>query len=446
MFSINAPKIRALKKHLKKTARIQTTKEGINYDQQNSYTTADGRGVDGKIWYHSRADGLLLSGLLSIHIFERRCCTGKTLFEYGPCVNLFEFADLPKNAQDPETKINRHIAVVTTNADNLNETGFGSNKTCRLICGYIGERFQKVTFHEVTDVSVLHLIIAESPDLVVLCSKYVFDSDQITRIWFSEFFDQHDIAYTGSDRAALEFDSNKSKAKAVLLNSDIATANFFLAHPNQFKTEEQLPLPLPLFIKPLDAANGNGIDQNSLVTDFLAYTDKIAQLFALYGATCLVEEVLPGREFTVAILEGADTQSQQIMPIEIIPPMNEKGDRVLGFAEKRSNEEEIRPVKEPLFSAVSALASTAFKALGARDFGRIDIKLDEAGKPHFLEANLVPGMTPETSYFPRTFSSTMTSNNAAHKAMTEKEIIWRVVELGLMRAKSTTPVSGVPVN
>jgi hypothetical protein len=157
-------------------------------------------------------------------------------------------------------------------------------------------------------------------------------------------------------------------------------------------------------------------------------------------------ECKPGfREFTVAVLEGADTQLRQIMPIEIIPPVNLKGDRILGFAEKRSNEEEIRPVEEPLFSAVSALASAAFTALGARDFSRIDIKLDETGKPHFLEANLVPGMTPETSYFPRTFSSTMTSNNAAHKAMTEKEIVWRIVELGLMRAKSTAPVSGIPV-
>ncbi len=360
-------------------------------------------------------------------------------------MNLFEFADLSKNAQGLEAKIDRRIAVVTTNGDNLNETGFGTNKTCRIICDHIRERFQHVTFHEVTDVSALNLIIEESPDLVVLCSKYVLDSDQVTRIWFSEFFDQYDIAYTGSDRSALEFDSNKSKAKAILLNSGIATANFFLTHPNQFETEEQLPLPLPLFIKPLDAANGNGIDENSLVNTFSEYTKKVDQLFALYGATCLVEEVLSGREFTVAVLEGADTQLRQIMPIEIIPPMNVKGDRVLGFAEKRSNEEEIRPVEEPLFSAVSALASAAFTALDARDFGRIDIKLDEAGKPHFLEANLVPGMTPETSYFPRTFGSTMTSNNAAHKAMTEKEIVWRIVELGLMRAKSTAPVSGIPV-
>lgn len=361
-------------------------------------------------------------------------------------MSLFGFADLPKNAQGSQIKIDRHIAVITTNADNLNETGFGSNKTCRIICEQIRERFQQVTFHEVIDASTLDLVIEEKPDLVVLCSKYVLDSDQVTRIWFSEFFDQHNIAYTGSDRSALEFDSNKSKAKAVLLNNGIATANFFLTHPNQFETEEQLPLSLPLFIKPLDAANGNGIDENSLVTDFSAYTDKVAQLFALYGATCLVEEVLPGREFTVAILEGVGAQTTQIMPIEIIPPLNEKGDRVLGFVEKRSNEEEIRPVEEPLFSAVSALAKAAFIALGARDFGRIDIKLDETGKPHFLEANLVPGMTPETSYFPRGFSSTMISNSTKQKAMTEKGIIWRVVELGLKRTKSIAPVSGVPMS
>lgn len=421
-------------------------KEELNHDRQYRRSPVNRRDRDDQIRHHSRTDELLPCGHLSIHITERRDSPSKTSRQYGVGVNLFEFADLPKNAQSLETKIDRHIAVVTTNADNLNETGFGSNKTCRIICDHIKERFQQVTFHEVTDTSALNLIIEENPDLVVLCSKYVLDSDQVTRIWFSEFFDQHDIAYTGSDRSALEFDSNKSKAKAVLLNNGIATANFFLTHPNQFETEEQLPLSLPLFIKPLDAANGNGIDQNSMVNNFSEYTQKVDQLFALYSATCLVEEVLPGREFTVAILEGVDTQSHQIMPIEIIPPINEKGDRVLGFAEKRSNEEEIRPVEEPLFSAVSALAEAAFMALGARDFGRIDIKLDETGEPHFLEANLVPGMTPETSYFPRTFGSTMASSSTTQKAMTEKEIIWKVVELGLMRAKSLAPVSGVPMS
>lgn len=360
-------------------------------------------------------------------------------------MNHFEFADLTKNAKRRATKTDRHIAVITTNADKLNETGFGSRQTSRIICDHIRERYGHVTFHEITDASALNLIIEKKPDLVVLCSKYVLDSDQSSRIWFSEFFDQHGVAYTGSDRFALEFDSNKSKAKTVLLNAGIATANFFLTYPNQYETEEQLPLSMPLFIKPLDAANGNGIDEHSIVNSFADYTKKVARLSALYSATCLVEEILPGREFTVAILAGTDAQPDLVMPIEIIPPVNDKGDRVLGFAEKCSNEEEIRPVTEPLFSAISALAVAAFTALGARDFGRIDIKLDQMGVPHFLEANLVPGMTPKTSYFPRSFGLSITSENMNQQAMTEKEIIWKIVELGLRRATSMVPLTGLPV-
>ncbi len=41
---------------------------------------------------------------------------------------------------------------------------------------------------------------------------------------------------------------------------------------------------------------------------------------------------------------------------------------------------------------VSQLAAKCFQALGAKGFGRIDIKIDDQGNPHFLEANLIPGL------------------------------------------------------
>lgn len=87
----------------------------------------------------------------------------------------------------------------------------------------------------------------------------------------------------------------------------MATAKFFLAQPGLFKTERHLRLPLPLFVKPLDAANGNGIDENSLVHDFASYEAKVVEIFTTYGNRALVEEVLPGREFTVAVLDDSGT-------------------------------------------------------------------------------------------------------------------------------------------
>lgn len=339
------------------------------------------------------------------------------------------------NLQEHSSKLKNHIAVVATNTHDLKETGFGSIETCRSFYDALRERYQTVTFHEISSVSGLDNIVASKPDLVVLCSKYFLDVESDTKTWFSDFFSKHAIAYTGSDRDSLEFDSNKGKAKTAIQNRGIATAKFFQTCPGQFETEDKLPLFLPLFVKPIDAANGNGIDENSIVRDFESYQNKVEELFELYGADVLVEEVLPGREFTVAIFDDPENDLRSIMPVEIIAPTNEKGDRVLGYAAKQQNHELLRTITEPTLSAVSELASSVFTALGVKSFGRIDIKLDSEGKPNFLEANLVPGMTPDSSYFPRACSLQNGSNSKTNRpsAMTHSEVALKIVELGLNR-------------
>ncbi|KZK85938.1 D-alanine--D-alanine ligase B [Pseudovibrio sp. Ad13] len=347
-----------------------------------------------------------------------------------------------QNLQEHSSKLKNHIAVVATNTHDLKETGFGSIETCRFFYDALKEKYQTVTFHEISSISSLNDIVTSRPDLVVLCSKYFLDVSNNTKTWFSDYFSKHAIAFTGSDRNSLEFDSNKGKAKTAIQNHGIATAKFFQACPGQFETEDKLPLFLPLFVKPIDAANGNGIDENSIVRDFESYQSKVKELFESYGADVLVEEVLPGREFTVAIFDDPETDSRSIMPVEIIVPKNEKGDRILGCAAKQQNHELLRTITEPTLSAVSELAGSAFTALGVKSFGRIDIKLDAEGNPNFLEANLVPGMTPDSSYFPRACSLQTGSKLKANRssAMTHSEVALKIVELGLNRINTLQQV------
>lgn len=86
------------------------------------------------------------------------------------------------------------------------------------------------------------------------------------------------------------------------------------------------------------------------------------------------------------------------------------------------------------------VAIDAFKALGVRDYGRIDIKTNVLGQCYFMEANLVPGMTSMSSYFPRACEMA--------RALTYDNVIALIVDAGLNRvpatvsihAKSTEPV------
>ena len=341
--------------------------------------------------------------------------------------------------QDSKTrrqKLSNRIAVITSGQDNHKETGFGSSLTCEVVFQAISERYKDVSFHRVTTIESLHEIVREAPDLVVLCSKYLFAAESREKIWYSEFFLNKNINFTGSIRESLEFDSNKSKAKTFLQNFGIATADFFIALPNQYEAEADLPLNFPLFIKPVDAANGNGIDENSIVRDFESYHDKVSKLFASFGTGALVEQELSGKEYTIAILDDRESSVQHVMPLEITAPKNCKGDRLLGHEAKQKNEEQLTLVPEPLHSELRQFAIRIFDLLGARDFGRIDIKLDAYGTPHFLEVNLVPGMTPSTSYFPRALSYLNSSGGtlSTPNGMTHSEVALKMVELGLNRA------------
>jgi len=305
----------------------------------------------------------------------------------------------PPSVQPPATQ-SGGIDVITTDTAGMRETGFGTVDTCRGIADILGENHSAVRFNLVASKSDLQKIIDRRPDLVVLCVKYIIDDLSGDVIWLSDFFERNDIWHSGSDHKTLDFDSNKSVAKTFLRNNGVATADFFLARPDQYGADCRLPLAFPLFVKPLDAANGNGIDDNSIVHDFLSLDAKVRSVVHDFGRVALVERVLTGREFTVAILDKGAHQPPRVMPVEIIARPNQHGDRILGAEAKADNQEILQAVHGPLRTQVAEFALRAFIALGAREFGRIDIKMNAQGLPHFLEANLVPGMTRDSSYFP----------------------------------------------
>jgi D-alanine-D-alanine ligase len=219
-------------------------------------------------------------------------------------------------------------------------------------------------------------------------------------VWLSEFFALNNITFTGSNRETLKYDSDKVSAKNHLKSVGVMTANFFTAIPDQYKNKKDLPVNFPLFIKPTDAANGNGIDDQSLVNNFAEFKSKVSSLYSQYGVPALVEEYLGGREFTVSIIKGA-LGEMSVSAIEVVPPESKNGLRILGSVVKKSDSESLREIDEISIGKIKNLAFAAFQGLGVRGFARIDIKMKENGECYFMEANLIPGMNYGTSYFLR---------------------------------------------
>lgn len=88
-------------------------------------------------------------------------------------------------------------------------------------------------------------------------------------------------------------------------------------------------------------------------------------------------------------------------------------------------EQAVAVLDKAIYSKVTALALAVFTALGARDYGRIDIRMDEHGTPHFLEANLIPSLISNYGSFPKAC--------VINLGLDYESMILRIVRLGFGR-------------
>ena len=328
------------------------------------------------------------------------------------------------------TKIQKHIQIVRSSTPSLNSLG---TKSSIMIQTLLEKHYEKVGFTIINNQSDLQILISKQPDLVFLAVKQVpsylpKDLSLGAKIWVSEFLDENNINYTGSCGSAIQLDFDKPSAKNTVRGSNLMTSSYFMASLGQYTNASDVPLDYPLFVKPNNGGGGKGVGADSVVRNFSEFTQKVESISINYGSDSLVETYLPGREFSVAILEIAGSNELLAMPVELITEKNARGDRILGQQIKKDDTEHVIFVENSnLKDAIVNLAKHAFISLGARDYGRIDIRLDEQGTPHFLEANLIPGLSQHN------YNSYFTSAYQLNQMMNYDSMILHIVDLGFSR-------------
>lgn len=232
-------------------------------------------------------------------------------------------------------------------------------------------------------------VVARKPDLVVLAAKFM-SIQNADNLWFSEYFSHHKITFSGSDYETLKFDSDKASVKIHLANMRIKTARHFTAFPKQFLSQSSLPLAFPLFIKSIDVTHGNGIDALSYVNNFAEFEAKVLSISTPNKQPALVEEYLPGRDFTVAIICNSNGD-MTVSAIEVLRQGYIQG----------NTDGCVQIVNSDDSHKVNELAKAAFLGLGLRDFALIDVKMNHFGECFFMDAHLLPDMTTGSSCFLR---------------------------------------------
>ena len=291
-------------------------------------------------------------------------------------------------------KIDKSIEIVIVpNLGDINahQDNVGIILEEKRILKILSKRYKNVSITEVNLEEDLEKLITRKPDLVFSGVKYFYFKNR--KIWLNDYLEMYDIPYIASSRAALDNESDKNKAKKIMQNASIKTADFFITTPGQHKTELSIPIKFPLFIKPIKGGDSRGIDANSIVYNFSNFKEKVLDIKLKHNSPSLAETYLPGKEYSVGIFEDSINGSLRAMPIEIIVKKNVNGHRILDFNIKKDDEEKVIAVTDiKIFNKLSKLAKDSFKALGGKSLGRIDIKMNHRGIPHFIEANLMPGL------------------------------------------------------
>lgn len=211
------------------------------------------------------------------------------------------------------------------------------------------------------------------------------------------------IPYTGSGVLTLAITLDKPLTKKILAYHGIPTAKFKV-----FQTEAEIDptgLEFPLFVKPAHEGSSMGISPSSICRDQMELFREVKRLREAYKQPVLVEEYLPGREFTVGILGNKNPIIFPVMEINfsVVPP--EHGSVYSRQFKVEWFEDQYylcpAPVDPDLEKALKETALKTYKVLECRDLARIDLRLDKNGVPNVMEVNPLPGMAPGFSDYPR---------------------------------------------
>lgn len=326
-------------------------------------------------------------------------------------------------------KINKTVELVTTTIKSLSSMSHQSRLGAKAA---LERRYKQVRITDIKNLSDLDEVVARQPDLAFLGMKFIYDNSksQPKPVWISEYLSAAGIAYTGSDETASILEHNKLLSKQVVAGRGLRTAKSKLIRQNETYNRDDIDIAYPIFVKPVDGGGGSGINDKSLVKSFDELKAQIDWLFDTCRTDALLEAYLPGSEYSVGVLKKRFSDGFHMLPLEIIAPVNQTGSRFLSSRVKRTDSEQTLEVTDSAIRhKINQLAFGAFEALGARDYGRIDIRLDDKGEPHFLEANLLPSLLDNYGNLPKAARLNIGLNH--------DQLIHKIAELGLARGVDT---------
>ena len=203
------------------------------------------------------------------------------------------------------------------------------------------------------------------------------------------------IPYVGSDPLTLCVTLDKPVAKRLVEHGGFPTPPFRI-----FRCAEEidsLPFPFPVIVKPAFEGSSKGVRIASRATSLDQAREMARFVTQTYRQEAMVEAFMPGAEVTVGVLGNDPPRVAGMM--EIVPKTVSPAEFVYSLEVKRDWENRVAYRVPPalpgtVLSEIERCALGIYRALGCRDFSRIDFRIDAKGVPQFIECNPLPGLSP----------------------------------------------------
>ena len=275
---------------------------------------------------------------------------------------------------------------------------FDDEATVDAIAEALGKGGCEVTKIEANEEAYSKLL-RQKPDFVFNIAEGIQGESRESQI--PAMLEMLGIPYTGSGPLTLAIALDKALTHQVLSVNGVPSPNFqVFSTPNQ---KRQRNLKFPLVVKPLAEGSSKGIRSTSLVKDEQSLREQLSWVIKTYKQPAIVEEFLPGREFTVGLI-GND--APLVLPIVeiLLEKLPSGASPIYSYEAKWIWDVPEKPldifncpadIPDELEKEIRKTAVKTFKVLNCRDLCRMDVRLDKNGKPCILEVNPLPGLIPD---------------------------------------------------
>ena len=216
--------------------------------------------------------------------------------------------------------------------------------------------------------------------------------------WIADELDARRIPYIGSDGRTMRTMIDKSQTHEILAAGGVAVPFHALLHSG----DDAAAVTFPAFVKPICESRSVGISDESVVRNEDELRRRVAYIEREFDEPALVEEFLPGDEYTALVLGNGETR-------ECLPGLVTVEEKHYG--NHRILRSDLRGVGLTRISLAGErteearrLCDRAAEAMGCLDHVRIDMRVDADGRLRIIEVNGIPGLKPHKSWAPQIYT------------------------------------------